>query len=457
MPLNRQITLKPPGNYPFLRGPLGRFILTPPWFDTLSFYLITRGLMPLSRSWAEAVEIVGSEAAYEDAMAGRTNLDRRHRKALALIKQRKDAYDAADAAWKDALFGGGADVDRCTRLEFDRQRAAHLFMITRVQFKHRWGRQPAMRWDLPTEREVMHKHGHRLKGREAAFPVPEDIAVEKSHPVRGAYGPEYWLRFPSPSATMGDTAWTHVYEPEDAASDPPTLIFLHGICMEPEMWKAMVDPVTDIARRGVRVVRPEGPWHGRRMKPGFYGGEPAIAQGPMGMIDLFEAWVAEIAVLIRWARETSRGPVAIGGLSLGALAAQLAATAAVHWPDELKPDAKILMVTSGDIMATAYHGALPAFLGLPERLGEMGWTDRKLKDWLTLLQPMGHSAVAPDRTIMLLGEADVVTPFEGGRKLAEDWYLPPENLFIRRGGHFSTPLSQYYDRAPLDRLYEVLR
>lgn len=456
MPGKRQVTLRPPGNYPLLRGPLGRLILKP-WFDRVAFYLVTRGLMPLSRTWAEAVEIVSSETAYEDAMAGRLKFDGGHRKALTAVKRRKDGYDATAAAWEEMLFGGeDPGIDSCTQLEIERQKAAHKFMVTRLRFIHRWGRLPGMRWDLSDERAVMHKHGHRLKGREAAFPVPQDVAVEKSHPVRGAYGPEYWLRFPSPSANIGDTAWVHVYEPE-GVSDPPTLIFLHGICMEPEMWQAMVDPVTDIVRQGVRVVRPEAPWHGRRMKPGFYGGEPAISQGPMGMIDLFEGWVAEVAVLMGWARDTSKGRVAIGGLSLGSLATQLAATAAVYWPDRLKPDAKILMVTSGDIMATAYHGALPTILGLPERLNEIGWNDKNLKDWLTLLQPMERSAVPPDRTIMLLGETDVVTPYAGGRKLAEDWHVPPENLFIRPGGHFSTPLSQYYDSRPMDRLYEMLR
>lgn len=456
MPGKRQPVLPPPGDYPFLRGPLGRFILRP-WFDALALYLVTRGLMPVSRGWAAAVEADGSEEAYAAAMGWTRRTPAWDRRAVAAVKRAKDAYLAADVAWTDALFGADdPGLDACTRLEIERQHASHRFMATRGRFMHRWGRGSGMRWDVRSEREVMHRHGHRLKGRIAAYPAPDIPPVETSHRARGAYGPEYWLRFPTPSAGMGDTAWTHVYEP-DGVADPPTLIFLHGVCMEPEMWKMMVDPVTEIVQQGVRVVRPEGPWHGRRMLPGFYGGEPAISRGPMGFLDLFEAWVSEVAVLMDWARGLGSGPVAIGGLSLGALTAQRAATAAVYWAEQLKPDAMILMVTSGDIMATAYHGAIPTAVDLPRRLTKAGWSDRNLLGWLSLLQPIGESAVPPEKTVMLLGKADTVTPFAGGQELAETWRVPPDNLFIHRGGHFSAPLSQYYDRTPLERLLSLLR
>ena len=52
-----------------------------------------------------------------------------------------------------------------------------------------------------------------------------------------------------------------------------------------------------------------------------------MGRGPLGFIALFQAWVAEVAALIAWARQTSDGPVAVGGVSLGALAAQMVAMA----------------------------------------------------------------------------------------------------------------------------------
>jgi pimeloyl-ACP methyl ester carboxylesterase len=72
--------------------------------------------------------------------------------------------------------------------------------------------------------------------------------------VLSAYGREYWLRYPAPVA--GDTAWARVVEPE-YIKHPPTLIFLHGIAMENEMWRGSADLVNQLALEGIRVIKPE--------------------------------------------------------------------------------------------------------------------------------------------------------------------------------------------------------
>src|SRR3546814_20720279 len=98
---------------------------------------------------------------------------------------------------------------------------------------------------------------------------PEIPPVGLAHWVPGPPGRQAWLRFPAPGLP-GDTAWAQVFEPEGAVN-PPTLISLHGICVESEHWGAAMDAI-DIApaltRKGLRVIRPEGPWHGRRRIPG---------------------------------------------------------------------------------------------------------------------------------------------------------------------------------------------
>ena len=446
--------LPPPGDFPVLRGPLARLILRP-YFDRASLYVISRWYMPLSRGWAAGVESGGAVESFAAATGLSANGGGMGR-VLSALRDRQTTYEEASTRWEEAVFGPDdpGEAER-TRREAARQNAAHRFMAGRLGFHRVRTRLAQIRWDIRGKDAVEEAHGYRLADPATAFPAPAPTDVAVSRPVRGAYGLESWLRFPSPSARLGDTAWARVYEP-DGVTDPATLIFLHGICMETEMWKGSVDAVTELTRAGVRVVRPEGPFHGRRRLPGFYGGEPAIGRGPVGLIELFEGWVAEAAVLIDWARSTSKGPVAIGGLSLGALTSQLAATAAVHWPDRLKPDAKFLVVTSGDILATAYSGALPSAVGLPAKLAEAGWEQSDLDRWLPLLQPSDISAVPPERTVMHLGRVDTVTPFDGGRSLAERWGVPDDNVFIYPGGHFSAPLSQYHDTRPLDRLVEVL-
>jgi hypothetical protein len=40
--------------------------------------------------------------------------------------------------------------------------------------------------------------------------------------------------------------------------------------------------------------------------------------------------------------------------------------------------------------------------------------------------------------------------------LAERWAVPPENLFVRRQGHFTASLAAYNDTAPMRRLIEIV-
>ena len=54
--------------------------------------------------------------------------------------------------------------------------------------------------------------------------------------------------------------------------------------------------------------------------------------------------------------------------------------------------------------------------------------------------------------ILVLGRRDTVTPFAEGAALARRWKVAPENLFLWRGGHFTTPLGLLRDPAPLERL-----
>ena len=100
----------------------------------------------------------------------------------------------------------------------------------------------------------------------ASSPMPE---ITVSRRVRGPAGMEHWLRFASPSPRMADQVYARVYEPEDIA-DAPTLIFGHGICVEFDHWNGTIDEVAALCGMGIRVVRPEGPWHGRRVLAGTY-------------------------------------------------------------------------------------------------------------------------------------------------------------------------------------------
>jgi hypothetical protein len=73
-----------------------------------------------------------------------------------------------------------------------------------------------------------------------------------------------------------------------------------------------------------------------------------------------------------------------------------------------------------------------------------------------LLAPQGPPAVDPARIVIVLGTADGVTPYAGGRMLARTWGVPSANVFASWRGHFSAGLDLYRDPRPLDRLVEVM-
>jgi hypothetical protein len=365
-------------------------------------------------------------------------------------------YQDTTSRWEDLFFAGHAPgPGELAQIEEERERAAQTLMAVRAYvFPLRLARKlPPVSYDVTSPQDVESAHSHRLRNVKVAFPVPEQPNIQESHPVEGGYGDVNWLEWPSP---MGDTARARVYTPRER-KDPPTLIYLHGIGMEMEMWRAQSDPVNALARdAGIRVVRPEAAWHGRRMLPGYHGGEPALAFAPKGYIDMVQGWLVEVMHLIRWARATSRGPVAIGGLSLGALTAQLVGTAARIWPRELQPEVMFLVVTSGDMLEVCFEGALPKGLGLLDALWAGGWTHEELARWRGLLEPQGDPVMPAERVVMLLGSHDSVTPYSGGLALARRWGVPGDNLFVVNRGHFSTPLGLHQDKRPVQRMAALL-
>ena len=432
-----------------------------PWMDSLALRLIVGLHLPLSRAWAAALASEGSAAAFWEGLgqpapdpgAGRVGVG----PAIAAVLRRAADYREAEAAWQAAFFGPHRIAPRrLAELQARRVAAAEALMMTRGRFLrlHLRRRLPPLRWQIATPEEVEARQGRRRADPEHAFPALADVEVSQSQASEGRRGDLSWLRFPAP---LGDTAWARVMTPGGVV-DPPTLIFLHGITIETEMWRDTFDPVAPLAREGIRVIRPEGPWHGRRCLPGFYGGEPVLGRGPIGLLELFQNWVAETSAWIAWARRTSRGPVAVGGISLGALTSQLVLTAARSWPEAQRPDAALLMAGSGDLLATGYEGALPAALAMRPRLAEAGWDEARIAPWLALLEPQGRPSAPPERIFMLIGQADEVAPAETALALARRWELPEANVLLRRHqGHFTLDLGVTTDPEPLLALARLLK
>jgi hypothetical protein len=434
-------------------------LLMRPWFDRVALATVAHWLFPLSRAWAAATT-ADAPAALAEAIGGARLPMAQLARVWRLTRMRQQRYNEAASGWEHAFFGPGtpspASLD-----EAERRRAvtALAFSNTRTSFLpfHLVRRLPAVEWGMrrPAELDAS-RHAARADDPGGAFPprAADGAEVSRALPRDGAV--HSWVRLPSVVGERPEPAWARVIAPRGVA-DPPTVIFLHGLAMELEFFASDGGIAASLVDAGIRVIQPEGPWHGRRRKLGFYGGEPVVSAGPLGMIELFEAWVGEAAAWVAWSRQTSRGKVGLSGLSLGALTAQIAVTAAGSWPEAARPDALLLIATSGDVVEAGAGGSLGVALGAPPRLDEAGWTAEKLARWRPLLEPSLPPAIDPDRILMVLGEADDLTPYRGGAALAERWRVPPKNIFARHQGHFSVALDLTRRSAPLMRLAAMLR
>jgi len=443
----------------WLRSPIGA-LFAQAWFDRLAYILLTRWFFPLSRLWAAAREAEGSPERFIKSVPiePAPKLSGRLTRALERFEVARRAVTAAEERWEAAFFGPGeTGPDDLVAIEMDRIDRRTTYNATRRHFRFLRKRPfPAIRWETPHPEQLESEAYREFTNAKTAFAPPEtmpEVAVSRTVPA--PTGRDYWLRFASPSPIMNDTVYARVHEPE-GVENPPTLVFGHGVCVEFDHWHNLIDEVADLSRAGIRVIRPEAPWHGRRVLPGRFGGETLFARTPLGVLELFTAAVREQAVLLDWARNHTSGPVALGGSSLGAMISQATIVNARDWPERLRPDAAFLITPCARHEDAAVKGVMAKAWGTASRSEEIGWSQEKTAEVMDLVDPHGAPSIDPARIVVILGSRDQVTPYHSGLKLVEDWGVPAENVFTWPLGHFSIPLRMMRDARPLGRFMSVL-
>lgn len=443
-----------------LRGVAG-LALAQPWFDPVALALLRRYFFPLSRLWAAARIAHGNaERFYAEVPIhrGRSD-DARVMAALGTFEEARAGVNAIEAEWHRVFFGpDDHPADYRTAVERARIARRHAYNATRRAFAFlRDSDVPRVKQKVEAPEEVEAIYGGALREL-APFVAPPAAMpqLEESRPVPGAVGVDTWLRFESPSKRLGDLVYARVHAPENVPN-PPTIIFGHGVCVEFDHWKGLIDEVGGLVAEGVRVIRPEAPWHGRRVPPGYYGGERLVGTFPTGPLDAFTGALQEWSVLADWARRTSSGAVAFGGSSLGALMTQLAADRARDWPKRLRPDALFLITHTGRMADAILHGALSKLWIGEEAVRSKGWNETTAGAYLALLDPQRPPVVPGSRIITVLGDRDVITPYDSGRSLVESWAVPEPNRFVWRRGHFSVPMTMIRNEHPLRRFCYIMK
>lgn len=443
---------------PVLKHRFGDWVARP-WLDRAAFGSLT-WYFPLSRMWAAANIAEGDRDRFcaEVPFSGEGPEGWLLERALQRVSIARQRYLDIEEEWERLCFTGRVRApSRIVEIELERRTAGRIWMASRGLLAPMLSADgiPKVRWNTPGADELLAELAGALADPVNFYAPPEPLpTVERSHKAPGPDGLEYWLRFPSKG---GDTVWAKVYEPEEPAVRRSTAILCHGLCVEQELWGTSSGIPHSLIRQGVRVIAPEAPWHGRRMLPGYYGGEPLIANAPRGGPDLFRAALSEIATLIGWARDQGSPLVAVGGTSLGALTTQMVATQSKYWPMELRPDYLLLVTTSGSLRQVAVDGELGKVFGIGNALTKVGWTNESLQKLSPLTDPDDEPVMPAENIVMVLGREDSVTAFDEGRDLARRWGVPERNLFIRDQGHFSAAVGVVHDDAPVRLLYEMMQ
>ncbi len=445
----------------WLRTPLGALVAQP-YFDHFSAIFLSQIFFPISRMWATAQVAEGSVEKYisEIGLKSSTKLERRLADLLVRFEKQRDLSVKADDKWREAFFGNvDASSKQLEILEKTRLFNRHQYNALRFKFLFPgWGRKISpIRWDVPGPDVLNEIYGTTPNESKSIVDLPKEMPhLTKSRQVRGSVGMDYWLEFQSPSVRIKDKVIARVHEPE-GVTNPPTLIFGHGVCVEFDHWHGLVDEVEALVQMGIRVVRPEAPSHGRRTPMGRFGGELFIARTPIGPLDHFNAAVQEWGVLINWCRESSSGPVAIGGSSMGAMTAHLVADRARNWPSRLQPDAMILITHCSGVDEALFHGGLAKAWGIKEATIAAGWAPGEAEKYVALLAAPGPTAVPPENILSVLGTLDKVTPYAGGEALLDRWNVPLENRFRWRRGHYSVPITMMRNQSPLHKFRAIIQ
>ena len=439
-------------------GSLLHALLARPWVDPICLWGFKRAL-PASRAWAAA----GASSTSLEGFArqlGLFGLPPRLRRKLNGTHRLRLLSKAAQTRWAEIAFGE-AEGDLAAA-ERERRQTAQSYMANRFRY---WSfakkyNVSAVRYRTPKPDFAIHALAQVLADPDALFQVPDPLPrIERSGSVDHGDVIEYWLRFESDGVgdDPADTAYAHIYEPKQRpAAGLPSFFFGHGLSMETEMMVDGPRSFIDIARVGMRIILPDGPGHNRRCKPGLYGGESFLVEPPISGIQHFVRAARESAAMVAWCRAQGPGRISLGGISLGALSAQVAASRWRYWPAECKPDALFLMTTTARVSALPLESSLGQMADIDNEVRRHGWTAEHFEVLEPITDASAEPPLDPGNIVLMVGARDDVTPAVGGNMLAQRWRIPKENLFLRDRGHFSAAIGLGVDPAPYARMFDIL-
>jgi hypothetical protein len=460
--------LHTPWTHKLITSPIGILL------DTRLFEWIKDRSLPrefrLARAGAAAAATVGSGPdAFLDVLGVAPDDlgdSARERLPEALANFEEDWQARADAidAW-DSAFWNGADVsadERVAREEARRDASERCVTPSgTLGFLAREDAVPPVKCDVPAPAATFDAWTDALADPATLYAAPSALPpVETSRSVPGPAGPEYLVRFDSPSPLMHDTVCARVFEPEGADDAAlPTFIYGSGLGMAYDQiryWPEEDYMGRPLAAKGYRVVLIESPWHGRRMAPGRFSGEPYLATAPVGLFTLYAAQAQETARLIAWAREHGAPVVGVGGVSLGGIVAQHVAGWSVNWPETQRPDVVFLGASSTHIDEVVLQSTITKTLGVDAAVRAAGWAPEDLRRLRPLLDPPATLGLPPERVVAVLGRRDQYVPYRWAREMLDGWGVPAANIVTWDMDHFGVLVRLYRETDAQELIRDAL-
>ncbi len=286
------------------------------------------------------------------------------RKLAAFESHRKD-HDDAVAAWEEGFFSPNLKLPATLyRLEARRGSTARWLTLQRLRFLDiRFGRPvPPVRFETVTPEAMEQAYGADPAEPWRIYMPPEaipNIEVSRRVPPMSARITGSASARPRASATSPGRACTS----RSRRSRPPTCLRQRRF-IEFDHYGRRPATCRSVQIR-IRVIELELPVAWPAPHSGFYGGEPFFAGRRLGP--------STFSAQARSSRSRCIGaaagdaPVAIGGASMGALAALLAASYSPHWPQSMRPDAVALLTVSDQIDSLVAEARSPPGSAWPRR------------------------------------------------------------------------------------------
>jgi len=233
---------------------------------------------------------------------------------------------------------------------------------------------------------------------------------------KGEFLEEYELSFPSPFVSgiaPNDSVRLTILLPTERGARIPVVLLLH-------FWGATDfrlerSMASEFAKRGIGTVLMPLPYHLSRTPPGTRSGELAIQPDPRSLLAVMQQSLQDIERTLHWIGSFSSFDaerIGVSGTSLGAIVAALAFATMPRF------QSGAFLLGGADVAHVLWHST--RVVEAREQLRRMGFTESRLREELSLIEPLNYLNRNDERATLVIGaKYDTIVPPIDTQKLID--------------------------------------